>query len=596
MLNMDNYKVKYKLLLLYVLAVLVPILLTNYVFYRMTADSVEKQRVRDLTASVERVQSQLRQMIEEGARISHALYANSLVNDALDQRYASLYEFMTVYDRYLKASIDLSPAGSEVSRVTIYTDNPTIPSSGGLVQIDDGLRATEWFPKAVQAMNRNPRQIYLTGYFERSLLDNAHVRTLSLIRQLDAFHASQSYKFVKIDFDLETVDALLRNENFEGSLVLSDAEGRVIYSDRRELLREAGFLRVGPEELLRGDEIVLRREFGSVSYMRGWSISGIYPRSIMLDSFRHSKTLILGLGCINILIPGLIILVISRSFHTRLLRIVKQMAKLKNQQFETIDDISGNDEISQLMGEFNRMALQIKNLIRDVYEADLHKKNLELGRTMAELNALQSQINPHFLFNTLESIRMRSLIKGERETASMIHYLSRSFRRTLTWGNDFVTLRDEMQFVEEFLLIQQYRFGDKLIYRIEAGEEALRCVLPKLSVIPLVENACMHGIESIRDPGIVRITASLSDGRLRIGVKDNGSGIARERLQVIQRYLERGGELEGSVGIRNVYLRLSLYYPERFSFRLSSEAGSGTEALIELPALDRPPGLREGEG
>src|SRR5690606_22873916 len=239
---------------------------------------------------------------------------------------------------------------------------------------------------------------------------------------------------------------------------------------------------------------------------------------------------VLYLAIPNVVVPTLIILWITRSLHVRIVRILKHMKRVKNHVFETIRDAETKDEIGQLTTEFNRMTLQIERLIRDVYMADIAKKGLELKSSQAELHALQSQVNPHFLFNALETIRMRSLMKQEDETARIIHNMAKIFRKSLQWGKDRVPVKDEMDLVVCFLEIQKYRFGDKLNYRLDIDKEAEKSLLPKMTLQPLVENASIHGIEPLKQAGTIWVSVKQTNVGLVCTVRDNGIGMSRERL------------------------------------------------------------------
>lgn len=176
---------------------------------------------------------------------------------------------------------------------------------------------------------------------------------------------------------------------------------------------------------------------------------------------------------------------------------------MKTQQFQTIMHGESRDEIGQLTLEFNSMIMQIKALINDVYLTEIQKKSLELERK-AQLNALQSQINPHFLFNALETIRMRSLLKQENETAKIIQSMAMILRSSLTWNKEWVSVEEELGFILCFLDIQKYRFEDKLSYHIDVQPEAYACVVPKMVFLPFVENASIHGIEPLKKAEALR--------------------------------------------------------------------------------------------
>ena len=230
------------------------------------------------------------------------------------------------------------------------------------------------------------------------------------------------------------------------------------------------------------------------------------------------------------------------------------------------------------------MAEKIESLIKDVYVADIQKKNLQLECRQAEINALQSQIDPHFLFNTLESIRMRSVLKKEEETADIIKYLSKIFRRILLWGNDMTIIKEEIEFIEDFLTIQKYRFGNKLNYNIYFSEEVLRYKIPKMTVQPFIENACIHGVEKSKGNALVSLYVEKTGDNIRFIIEDNGKGIGEGKIDEIISNLQGGETRSGSVGMKNVYNRLSLIYGDKFAFQISSKKNIGTKISLSIPA------------
>jgi two-component system sensor histidine kinase YesM len=249
-----------------------------------------------------------------------------------------------------------------------------------------------------------------------------------------------------------------------------------------------------------------------------------------------------------------------------------------------MQEVETRDEIGQLHGEFNRMTLQLKRLIDDVYKADIQRKNLEIERRKAQLNALQSQINPHFLFNALETIRMRSLIKNETETAKIIHNMAKLFRSSLTWKKDRVTVAEEIDFILCFLEIQQYRFGDRLTFELQVEPETERVLIPKMVFLPFVENASIHGIEPLKKGGRIDIRFWMpAPGRLAFTVRDNGVGMSREQVETIHGYLESEKEIGERIGVQNVIYRLTMLYGDKFHLDVDSSPGKGTLIRIEIP-------------
>lgn len=189
---------------------------------------------------------------------------------------------------------------------------------------------------------------------------------------------------------------------------------------------------------------------------------------------------------------------------------------------------------------------------------------------------------------------MRSVVKGETETAQMIKYLSKIFRRILSWGSDDVTIKEELNYIKYFLEIQKYRFGDKLDYKIHVDEDVLNYIIPKMVIQPFVENACIHGIEGSSDNGLVVVEIKRSNSFVVFTIKDNGIGMSEYTLDNIYTSLEDAEDASGSVGIKNAYRRLKLLYGDDFRFRIDSRRDAGTVVtlMINIDQLDR---VQDGE-
>lgn len=317
--------------------------------------------------------------------------------------------------------------------------------------------------------------------------------------------------------------------------------------------------------------------------MNNWKLVSIISEDEVFREVHKSRQFIIWMALINLLYSTAIIFWVTRSMNVRLINILRHMEKVKNQQFVPIEVPETHDEIGELQSGFNRMILQIKSLINDVYIADIRRKNLEIEHFKAQLNALQSQINLHFLFNSLETIRMRSLIKNETETARIIHNLAKLLRSSLTWNKDRVTVKEELEFINCFLEIQKYRFGDRLNYRIEADPAALNVIIPKMVFLPFVENACIHGIEPMKDGGEIDIAIRLASNYLQFSVRDNGAGMKSEQVEQIYGYLERNEKLGERIGVQNVVYRLKMLYGDQFRLFIDSAPGKGTLVRITLP-------------
>ena len=247
-----------------------------------------------------------------------------------------------------------------------------------------------------------------------------------------------------------------------------------------------------------------------------------------------------------------------------------------------------NDQDYQIFPEQNEVMQKLDSI--------LDKKNIiELSTKHAELLALQNQINPHFLYNTLEAIRGDALCEGIDSIADTTEALSTFFRYTITDTGNLVSVEDELENVENYFKIQQYRFGDKLDMRVNFPDDyarILECKLPKLTLQPVVENAIFHGLEAKAEGGVIIISLEMTEKKLLINIHDDGIGIDEEELIKINQRLEiTSGPLteekrkRGGIALPNVSRRIKLLFGDEYGIHIYSIPNLGTEVRISVPII-----------
>jgi two-component system, sensor histidine kinase YesM len=565
---------------MYFFAVFIPIVLTNVIFYIVTIENVKKQQMADSTLALQQINREFKTIIDEAVGISSSLYTNLNLNLFLEKDYISDIDYIEKHNSFLRNFNQSRPINPSINSIRFYTDNTSIIYSGGVYSIDSLQQELKHFEDALK--NSNGSQILI------DTPSNQNSETFSIIRNLDYFY-NDKQKFVKVEINPVTIRDIFNNITFKGDVYLLNEKGEIEYTNNQSLKQQLDkpihFNQIENEHSL----VTIRANLNNGSYLNNWSVVGTISEEAMLKTVNKSKLFIVLLAMINFLAPTIIIVIISRSFLTRLQRIIRHVKRMKNQDFELIHDQEYQDEIGQLTSEFNRMTKKINDLINDVLLVNIQNKDLEIKRNRAQLSALQSQINPHFLFNALETIRMRSLMKEEKETAKIIHNMAKIFRNSLTWGKDFVSVRDEINLITSFLEIQKYRFGDKLDYRINIDETAEECRIPNMSLLPFIENASIHGIEPLKENGEISISISLYGDTVTCVIKDNGAGITEEKRKQLLASLENEEDIRENVGIKNVYYRLKLYYHDQFYFNIDSLLDYGTTITIQFPSqIDNP--------
>jgi two-component system sensor histidine kinase YesM len=286
-------------------------------------------------------------------------------------------------------------------------------------------------------------------------------------------------------------------------------------------------------------------------------------------------------------------IVSSKSIRKRLVTLINNIKSLEKGDFSRRVAVKIHDEIGVIELSINKMSEELEKLVKQVYEFQLRENEMLLRQTQVELFALQSQINPHFLFNILDNI-LSTLDDNPKAAGEIIMLLARSLRRQFLWENDRITLGQELSFIDDYLRIQKVRMQNKLKYSIELDNEVSELLLPKFLLQPLVENAIIHGISKKRRGGHVHIQAFKEDKHLLIIVEDNGTGIEKQRLDRILQGLQKEPNLYNEhIGLMNVYRRIILYYGSKAKFNISSVEKEYTRIELRLPleceAFSKPP-------
>lgn len=572
--RLHHMKLRSKLFVIYIVCVFIPIILTNVMFYKVTTMNIKFQKTSDAEQAMTLLQAEIRTVIDDAAGISYLYSIDNQLTEHLNTTYTS-------YDRYVESLNAISNSFNRtdkenkvISSLVIMTDNPTTLASGHIIRLEDEMRNSDWYEQINKFNNTHP-QLYVTS------------DSISVIQRLSD-HRFETYEHVlKIDLNMNYVRQILNLSSFSGDFYILDPSDQVRYSrlssDSSSELITAGQTITLNEIPKPKKAIVIGKTYQNNRYLGGWSVYGVLDEEIILSDVRQSGQFILWFAGINFLVPTIVILIVSRSIHTRIKNILKHMKSVKDKNFGLIPYHRERDEVGELTVEFNRMSKRIENLINDVYVAEIQKKELELRQRQAELHALHSQINPHFLFNALETIRMRSLMKGETQTAKTIQSMAKIFRKSIQWKSSFVSIREEIELIESFLEIQKYRFDSKLDYHIEVDQSLLDIEIPKMVFLPFAENASIHGIENIAGIGYINIQIARENDQIVFVIADNGMGMDQEKIRELQHYFEESSAMGDSIGMKNVITRLRIYYGESFTFNITSESGGGTRILLRLP-------------
>lgn len=254
--------------------------------------------------------------------------------------------------------------------------------------------------------------------------------------------------------------------------------------------------------------------------------------------------------------------------------------------YRAIRQYNRDHDINRILSMNWNSEPEVRELFDEIHDRLYGEENKELQQKQAKYLALQNQINPHFLYNTLEAIRADALMADCEEIAETTEALATFFRYTISNVEESVTFSDELDNVENYFTVQKCRFGDKITMEVEMeNEQLLEAQMPKLILQPLVENAVVHGLEGKIGQGTVRIIIENSDKTLFLRVRDDGDGIAPEQVEQLNQQFSREDRTEKKQGIalRNVNSRIRLMFGDDYGLRIYSAKGVGTECCVTMP-------------
>lgn len=580
----NNKSIKTKTVYLYLFCVLIPIFATNaYILYHVATAAREEER-REVNGIADAEAQYMTDSLESALYLSYDLYSNFTVNDFLDTQYESkvayFESYLAIFDNYSFY------AGTRqiVNSLTLYSDNPTMLNGGNYFRID-AVQEEEWYRQFMESGS----DMLVCAYFHDTKSPDFRKRTLSFIRRLDYMGRSDIEKLVKIDLNYELMNDYVAKLASDTLVYIAD-EGRILFTNDSHCQNRKEGYAVNFLENARDIQAKKSFMFGEKDftvYVRGYKTN--YSRIL-----RENLWMLLLLLAADALLPAIVINVLGNSITKRVLILGKYLEHAKNEVFEPLQESGARDEIGELERNYNRMVTRIKELLETEIRNRLEQQELEIARQQAELLALHSQINPHFLFNVLESIRLQSVLKGETQTADMVECLARLMRKSAEWGSDLISIRQEAEFTEAYLKLQQYRFGEAFGYKTEVDPDCAEFLIPSLSIVTFAENACVHGLNREGHSGSVFVSAYREGSVICIDVEDTGVGMEEERARELEARMERAdvGELKqtGSLGMLNVSIRIRKYYGDRAKIQIESEKRSGTCVMIRIPAGEEPGG------
>ncbi len=376
--------------------------------------------------------------------------------------------------------------------------------------------------------------------------------------------------YLIINYSVDIFDAALAQfaSSEQEQYVLTNPSNEVCYSNRPE---QIGVNLMNMD--IRSKDKIIQARIGN----SGIRVIAVFPNNIAAPTINAMLRMLIPVFVIGTLIIFAVIFLLYRIYRQKVHSITRSMISIGQGRMDERLAVSSDDELGQLSDAFNRMCESLNQYIELNYKAELAKQR-------AELNALQVQINPHFLFNTIESIRMQALIDQNGNVAEMLAKLGNMFRWMMQFDDHFVYVEDEIEYISSYLYLQKLRFGNRIEVEMNVPDSIMYLGIPRFTLQPIVENAICHCIKGTKRLCIC-IDARIENQMLHLEIRDNGVGIPKDRLIRLQKSIdEQYDDAQFGIGLRNVNLRLKILYGEAAGLRIESVPERGTKITVILPA------------
>ena len=593
--HFNNMKIGKKIMLAFVMASIVPILAIQFIGYRMNSNSLKRKidtlMVDNLTQLSERVDLTM----DIYTNLVYQIYVDDKIIENVNilmEREAGEREvaFHTIYNR-------LQQAEKSVKGVRCIS---VICSNGQSVTYDAGTGSSI---ENLWDDYGDLREIapYRDVQGQPGMLVTPTTRYKGYDGDEYYFHISKCmYDYNNLDKGVIATIVMSVDES-----VLRDICAVAIAEDEAEyninfITDRTGFVISYPNPFYTGINMNPKlsvQEFVSVTGLlkgqntavntyvnehRGWVYYNVYNKDYMMRDIRNNQIMFIVISLTAILFSSVLICYIVRRIGSSVALITDGIDQVKEGNLNVSVALESREELGQIASNFNDMTGKVRNLVAEVSQAKDQQKN-------AEIRALEAQINPHFLYNTLDSINWMAIEKEEYEISRMLRNLGVILRYSVNQSNQMASVSEVADWLEKYVSLQQMRFNQSFRFSLNVTEEARKVMIYKLLLQPFVENAIIHGFKGTEKGGVLRVDLFLSETgeRLNIIIEDNGKGMSREMAESFNVREQAVKDEGGSIGLHNAFARMDMYYGKEAVWNVNSIEGMGTVVTLTLP-VNRP--------
>lgn len=567
-----NLKISSKLAFLYSLSAAVFIIVLGGYYNINTGNYINKKTAELLGQTLKQAKDNIDYKVNLYNNLADTVYVNVNIQNLLYDEYVHPADKLFPQRNIREYIQPLKTGYSDIDEISLIVKNHTITTFGNSIQSEKAVKDEIWYKK------------YLDTDEEIYWMSNSSANMI-LIRKLSHLIYDSYLGLLKIEINADTFFKGLNEvgSKEKGWFDITDKQGRIIYSgigkleqDYTDLLQREyseDFFQPGMNKLLKINDDKFMVLSDNIEYT-GWNILFLVPLKEYNQARKNLNftTVIIVLLCVLIFIR--ISWFLASHLTEKIRKLSSSMEKIQTGDFDVHIKYSGKDEIGSLINGFNVMAVKLKKMVNEIYAIELKKKQ-------QELQTLQAQINPHFLYNTLSSISWLGSRIGSDDIVKISNSLATFYRLSLSKGKNIIKIKDEIEHVKAYVSIQNISYKNKIKIVYEIDDRVLEIDTPKLILQPFVENALIHGMSKNKNNITIRLIIIESAGEIIWKVIDDGIGIPKSRQKKI---LDNEEKHEGfGYGIDNVNQRIKLYFGSEYGVKIESWLGMGTTITIKTP-------------
>ncbi|GIN71395.1 sensor histidine kinase [Bacillus sp. J14TS2] len=574
----NNKSIRFKLLFYFFIIIILCVSTLSIIGGKTYKESLEEEANLHTVQMIDQVWNNIEMLIQENDNIMDYITNEKEVAQFMERSTPSEKSASIIKD---KISI-YKQKHPEIAGILLVNQYDKLASNEIVRVSRDPLTEESWYKKAIQS----PEDIQLiSNPIGRNIKNKVNYQmnyVLSLVKAVKNPETNQVTGVILMDLKLDFIKNVIESIKIgnSGFIFITDKEGEVVYAPVNSIV-----YRIHPSLLHAENSPPIEKNINDDKYQIiyntipdiGWKVVGVFSLNETTKVVTEVQHFTIVIAIITLAIASLVSVFFANMITKPLNKLRTLMGNVEEGRFDVRFNSKYNDEVGQLGNSYNKMVQEIDRLIQLLYVKEKSKRE-------EELKVLQAQIQPHFLYNTLDTIQWMAYEYKAPKIAELVNSLTTLFRIGLNKGKEFISIREELEHVRSYLTIQMTRYESKLEYDIEANEEVKDYQVLKLILQPLVENSIYHGIRNKRGKGKITITVTQQEENLILCVIDTGKGIKEETVKQLNDSLKKLETTDRKgYGLHNVNERIKLSYDERYGIEVFSEYEHGTKIQVVLP-------------